>query len=349
MKRKRSSRYTFFTGALIFFVWIALTIQSAILIYEYILARTQNKVVIAFCMLGAILILSALCVVMDFVRRKYSVDRPVARILDMTERIMRGDFSARVEINSRYGRYTEFDEISDNLNAMAGELEKSEVLKNDFIANVSHEMKTPLAIMHDYACLLLTETDAEKRVKYAQTILRSSARLSELVMNVLKLCKLENGEILQDTERVNLTALLERAVLNFEERIEKKTLTVKCDLPDVEIVSSENLLELIFNNLVSNAVKFTGHGGRIEITMQRTLEGVTVCVADNGCGISKAVGARIFEKFYQGDTSHAREGNGLGLALVKKAIDVLGGEIAVESEEGKGSTFSVKLINGERA
>ena len=132
-------------------------------------------------------------------------------------------------------------------------------------------------------------------------------------------------------------------ILSFENLLEEKNIALECDLDEVEIVSSPTYLEIVWNNLLSNAVKFTPEGGTISVSLKKAGENVVVKVTDTGCGISPEVGARIFDKFYQGDTSHAQEGNGLGLALVKKVIDILGGEITVSSELGKGSTFTIIL------
>ena len=144
-------------------------------------------------------------------------------------------------------------------------------------------------------------------------------------------------------ERINLTEMLSQSVLNYEEIIEKKKLNVDCQLDDVVIYSSPSYLEIVWNNLISNAVKFTEPGGSIGVILKEHIDKVTVSIKDTGCGISKEMGARIFDKFYQGETSHSGEGNGLGLPLVKKVIDIIGGEISVKSELGKGSVFTITL------
>ena len=347
MKNRRSKRLEIVTEAIIFFALIALIIQIAVLIYDYIRVRTDNKGLIAVLMLVVILILATCCTVFDIVRRKIMVDKPVNAILSATERIAKGDFSVRLETAHPYGKYTEYDVIIENINTMASELRKSEILKTDFVSNVSHELKTPLTVIRNYATLLRDEEDTELRKKYAQTLMDASKRLSDLITNILKLNKLENQEIQPEYAKVNLTALLAETALSYEDLIEKKEFSLDCDLQDVEIVSSASLLEIIFNNLLSNAVKFTERGGTVSLSLTKEVDNAVIRFTDSGCGISPEVGARIFEKFYQGDTSHAQEGNGLGLALVKKVIDVLGGEISVESEIGKGSTFTV-ILKGSR-
>ena len=351
MKKRRSSGSGFsIAGALLFFALVAGVIQIAILTYDHIIERTQNTGLIAVLMLIVVLMLSTVCTVVDVVRRKIMVDRPVKKILSAAERIARGDFSVRLTPSHPYGKYDEYDLIMENLNVVAVELGKSEILKTDFISNVSHELKTPLAIIQNYATLLQKENlDDETRKKHAKTLQNASRRLSDLITNILKLNKLENQELKPDIQKFNLTEALAETVLQYEELIETKRLELACDFEEILITSSPSYLEIVWNNLLSNAVKFTEAGGKIGVTLRYENGKALVKISDTGCGISPETGAKIFEKFYQGDTSHAQEGNGLGLALVKKVIDVLGGEISVSSELGKGSTFTIVLKGAEYA
>ncbi len=343
--RNGTRRNIWLSGAIAFFILVAGIIQVAVLLYDYIQKRTQSKGLIALLMLGVICILSAICVVIDCIRRRLTVDKPVEKILRATERISKGDFSTRLEIIHPYGKYDQYDLIMENLNTMAAELSKSELLKTDFISNVSHELKTPLTVIKSYASLLQKgNLDKETQAKYAGAVLTATEKLNDLIGNVLRLNKLENQEIKPKLERFDLTEALSEAVLAFVDRIEEKEVALTCEFEEgVEAYSSKSYLEIVWNNLLSNAVKFTEKGGAITVSLQKQGEKVVVSVTDTGCGISAATGARIFEKFYQEDTSHSQEGNGLGLALVKKVVDVLGGEISVESELGKGSTFRVAL------
>ena len=345
MSKGAKRNNAWFSGAVIFFAVIALTIQIAVLVYDYIQERTQNNGLIAVLMLIVILMLSAICTVADIIRRKLMVERPVKKILSATEQIAKGDFSTRLEIVHPYGKYDQYDLIMDNLNVMAAELEKTESLKTDLISNVSHELKTPLTVIKSYATLLKRkDLDEETREKYLDAVLQATGRLNDLITNILRLNKLENQEIKADLERFDLGEAVGESVLRFEEVIEKKGLELVCNLQEsVYVYSSKSYLDIVWSNLLSNAVKFTDEGGRVEVNLKKEGKKAVVSVTDTGCGISAETGARIFEKFYQGDTSHASEGNGLGLALVKKVIDILGGEISVSSEEGKGSTFKVVL------
>ncbi len=341
--RPRSSSINW-VGMVSFFVLIAFIMQIAILCYDYIIKKTSNLSLIALLILIEIIILATFCTVFDWIRRKIMIDRPTKKILRATEKIAKGDFSTRLEIAHEYGKYNEYDLIMENLNKMASELEKNEVLKTDFISNVSHEIKTPLSVIQNYATLLQDDTlDSETRKNYAKTLIAASKRITDLITNILKLNKLENQEIQEKHEAFSLTEALSESVLEFEPLIEKKNLYLNCDFDDVTVFSSKSLLEIVWNNLISNAIKFTPEGGEINISLKRLDKNAEIKVTDTGCGMTSETGAKIFEKFYQGDTSHSTQGNGLGLALVKKVIDILGGEISVQSELNKGSTFTILL------
>ncbi len=305
-------------------------------------ANIRSAAVLTF---GNVLFLSLLCTVIDGVRRRFMVDRPVRRIVQGAEKLMQGDFSARIEpyhgIDDRSG----FDTIIDYFNRMAEELSGVETLRTDFIANVSHELKTPLAVMQNYGTMLQSPglTEAQ-RMEYAKAITEQSRRLADLITNILKLNRLENQQIYPAAKRYNLGEQLAECLLNFESTWEKKDIDIETDIEEeVFVESDDELLSLVWNNLFSNALKFTEDHGTVSVTLKTEGDYAAVRVTDTGCGISPETGKHIFEKFYQGDTSHATQGNGLGLALVKRVADIAGGDIAVESEVGKGSTFTVKI------
>ena len=228
---------------------------------------------------------------------------------------------------------------------MAEELSKIETLRTDFIANVSHELKTPLAIMQNYVSMLKNPSlSDEKRIEYTKNIEDTSRRLTNLIVNILKLNKLENQKIFPKKETFDLSGQVCECLLEFEDIWEEKGLYVEGDIEEKILVNGDaEMLTLVWNNLFSNAIKFTPSDGTIIVSVKKEDKFVVVSVADTGCGISKHVGEHIFEKFYQGDTSHSTQGNGLGLALVKRVVDIVGGEILVQSELGRGSTFTVRL------
>ncbi|MFR8010559.1 MAG: ATP-binding protein [Clostridia bacterium] len=292
-----------------------------------------------------VLFLSLLCTVIDEFRRKWMVDRPVKRIVSAAEKIMQGDLSARVQPPRGIDTMGDFNIVIDYFNRMAEELSGMETLRTDFIANVSHELKTPLAVMQNYAAMLAQPNlPEEKRKEYADAIAEASRRLANLITNILKLNKLENQQIFPAAQAYDLGEQLCECLLAFEGAWEEKRLEIETDIAEeVTVRSDPELLSLVWNNLFSNAIKFTQPEGKISLSLKTEGKFAVVRISDTGCGISEEVGRHIFEKFYQGDPSHASQGNGLGLALVKRVIDITGGDIGVESQVGVGSTFTVRL------
>ncbi len=298
---------------------------------------------------GNVVLISLLFTIIDVIRRKIMVDRPTKCITDAGKKLTGGDFSVRIEKLGDSYAYESFNSIIDCFNKMAEELGSVETLRTDFIANVSHELKTPLAVMQNYGTMLQSpELSEEKRIEYAKGITDNSRRLASLITNILKLNKLENQQIFPTNERFDLSEQLCESLLQFEETWEQKIIEIETEIEDsIYINSDTELLSLVWNNLLSNAFKFTENGGKVGVSLTADSEFATVKISDTGCGISPETGKHIFEKFYQGDTSHAMQGNGLGLALVKRVVDIMQGEIAVESEIGKGSTFTVRLRRGD--
>jgi len=221
------------------------------------------------------------------------------------------------------------------------DIEKETERQQTFFQNASHELKTPLAVIQNYGSLLQDPAlPKEQRVEYAKAVTDASRRLADLIANILKLNKLENQQIFPQAETYDLGEQLRECLLGFEDAWEAKELAVEADIPDgVAVRTDRELLTLVWNNLFSNAVKFTDAGGSIHVFLRHTGTQAEVCVTDTGCGMSPETGRHIFEKFYQGDSSHATQGNGLGLALVRRVVDIVGGEIAVKSTLGKGTTF----------
>lgn len=297
---------------------------------------------------GNVVFLSLLCTVFDGVRRKITVERPVHRILEATHRLTQGDFSARIRPFHGFDSMNEFDAIIEDFNIMAQELSGTETLRTDFIANVSHELKTPLAVIQNYATMLqASDLPETQRTEYAASITEATRRLSALITNILKLNRLENQQIYPQWSAYELSEQLCQCLLYFEDAWERKNLQIETELEEpVTIRGDEELLSLVWNNLFSNAVKFTEPGGTVKVSLSVEEGRAVVTVSDTGCGISPEAGRHIFEKFYQGDSSHAAQGNGLGLALVKRVVDIMGGEISVDSTVGRGSTFTVRLPMG---
>jgi signal transduction histidine kinase len=259
--------------------------------------------------------------------------------------VARGDFSVYVPPLHTADKLDYLDIMILDFNKMVEELGSIETLKTDFVSNVSHEMKTPIAIIKNYAELLrMGNVTQEQRLEYAQSIEAASVKLSHLISSILKLNKLENQKILPEMREYDLCRQLCDCILQFENVWEEKEIEMDISIDDsAYIYADQSLLELVWNNLISNAIKFTEPGGTIRIHQTSDGENICVSVSDTGCGMSAENIRHIFDKFYQGDTSHSKEGNGLGLAMVKRVLELLDGNIEITSEEGKGSTFVVIL------
>ena len=292
-----------------------------------------------------VVLISIVMATIDYLRRKFTVERPVGRITAATSKMMEGDFSVRIEPIVKFGTDESFNEIIECINKMAEELSSVETLRTDFIANVSHEMKTPLAVMQNYGKLLEDPDLPEaKRIEYAKAITHASRRLADMMTNILKLNRLETQQIYPSPTTFDLGEQLCECFLQYESVWERKGIEIETEIEEgVSVSADAELLSLVWNNLFSNAFKFTGEGGRVILSLSTDDRYAIVKINDTGCGMSAEIGAHIFEKFYQGDTSHATEGNGLGLALVKRVVDILEAEIGVESTVGVGTTFTVKI------
>lgn len=336
----------------LFFLLVAFLVTCSTMLFVSVLSATleleltdNNLNLAAKLTFGNVIFLSILFTVFDAIRRKLTTERITKRIADAAKKVVCGDFSVRIAPVNQFGADKNFNEIIDCFNTMTEELAGIETLRTDFIANVSHEMKTPLAIIQNYGTLLqIPDLDEETRKEYARGIEDSSRRLADMMTNILKLNRLEQQQIYPKTEQYDLGEQLCACLLNYETVWEKKNIEIETDIAeDVKVSTDGELLSLVWNNLFSNAFKFTPEGGKVSVVLEGTEHHAIVKVKDTGCGMSQEVGEHIFEKFYQGDTSHATQGNGLGLALVKRVVDILQGEISVESSLGKGSTFTVKF------
>ncbi len=348
MKSKKKIKRSLFgvRQYLIFFALVAFVVTCSMLLFlntvNVDLTSINYGAIFTF---GNVLFLSLVLCVGDVIRRKITVEKPVKKILDATEKITDGDFSVRIDEKKSFSTRNEFDAIIENLNKMAEELGSIETLRTDFISNVSHELKTPLAQMQNYATLLKApDLSEKKRQEYATAIMNSTKRLSDLITNILKLNKLENQQIFPEFKKFDLSEQLCECLLNFENVWEQKNIEIETDIAEeISVYSDPELLSLVWNNLLSNAFKFTEDGGKVSVSLTADTEYVTVSVNDTGCGMTKTTGEHIFDKFYQGETSHSIQGNGLGLALVKRVVDIVKAEISVQSELGVGSAFVVKM------
>ncbi|MBQ7363643.1 MAG: HAMP domain-containing histidine kinase [Clostridia bacterium] len=336
----------------VFFVIVAFVITCCLMLFVSTLQTTLGVEFTsdeisraAKVTLTNVVIISLIFAAIDALRRKYTVARPVEKITEAAAKMIEGDFSVRIKPVTRFASDNTFNDVIDCINKMAEELSGVETLRSDFIASVSHEMKTPLAVIRNYATLLgSSDLSDDLRIEYARVITDASRRLADMITNILKLNRLENQQIYPKSEVYDLGEQLCECLLQYEDLWEKRGILIDTDIEENVAVSADSeLLSLVWNNLISNAFKFTESGGTVTLSLHTEGEYAVVMVKDTGCGMSPEVGAHIFEKFYQGDTSHATEGNGLGLALVRRVVDIMQGEIGVESVLGVGTSFTVKI------
>ena len=343
--RVRNGLYRFVI-TMVFIGMFLVVAGIAIVIFWVTLRQTENNYTLATIL--ASLVVIALGIIIEALYeayRRWSIERPANHILYALERISRGDFSYRMELVHEWGAYDEFDQIKAYVNQMAEELSKHESQRSDAIADISHEIRTPIAVIAANVQLLEDPNIAqEARQQSMRVIVDACEGLANMIANILKLNRLENQKILPKHEFFDLSESLSQLILQLSDRIDAKGIELVCDIPEQTLIKSDReLLNIIWNNLLSNAIKFTDSGGKITISLKREGDEIAVAVSDTGCGIAPEAGQKIFEKFYQGDTSHKAEGNGLGLSLVKRVLEIVGGSIAIHSRVGEGTTFTVTL------
>ena len=296
---------------------------------------------LSFSMLVSLFVVAAVAAALMsyFIGRR--ILAPMVKLSKASKEVARGNFNITVSDSSKL---EEVQTTFRNFNAMVRELNSISTLSNDFVANVSHEFKTPLTAIEGYAMLLQEPTlTAEERGEYLDKILFNTHRLSDLVGNILMLSKIESKSLAEQYKDFRLDEQLRQAVVSLESAWAEKDIVFNVNLDEVTLNGCEALLMHVWTNLISNAVKFSERGQSIEIRLLDQKECVVVSITDHGCGMTQEVQERIFEKFYQGDASHKSLGNGLGLSLVKRIVELSDGLIEVASKPDKGSTFRVIL------
>ncbi len=341
-RRQLMNRIFIFIPALFFFVFIT-TVQFFIL-GNYLDYKNITKVHITMIILFWLLC-SFVFTYVTYRQINHWYDKPMQSFAKATNQVANGDFSVYVEPLHSSDKMDYLDYMFLDFNKMVEELGSIETLKTDFISNVSHEIKTPIAVIQNYAEYLQKGNISEnQRIEYAKTIEDTSKRLANLITNILKLSKLENQRIKPEVLKYDICKQLSECAIQFEEVWETKNIEFEADFEDRAIIcADESLMELVWNNLLSNALKFTESSGKVTLKQTSTDDSVIVSVSDTGCGMSEDIMKHIFDKFYQGDSSHSREGNGLGLALTLRVLQLHDGRIHVKSMPKQGTTFTVTI------
>jgi signal transduction histidine kinase len=267
--------------------------------------------------------------------------KPITQLSQAVSEVAKGNFDIRLNEKERI---KEIRELSQNFNAMAFELSRVDTLRSDFVDNVSHEFKTPISAINGYATLLQDKNISEKeRDEYIRLIIDGTKNLSRLSTNVLSLSKIENQEVIIDKKDFRLDEQIREIVLLLENNWDNKNINLNINLKKIIYNGNKELLALVWFNLIENAIKFTPNGGKIEIRLYKSNRSYIVEIKDSGIGIEESEIHRIYDKFYQGDKARREVGNGIGLALVSRIVNLCNGIIETQSRVGSGSTFTVYL------
>lgn len=274
-----------------------------------------------------------------------NINLPLRKVASVARLVANGNFQCNVEHIRKDGMKDHVEVLIDDFNLMIKELRTIEMMKTDFLANVSHEIKTPLAIIQNYA-VLLKSTNLTESQKYEYiTVIESSAyKLSTLISDILRLNKLENQEIISK-KAYYLNEQVEQCILNLDEYFEQKNISTQIDLEEIKVENDKGLIEIAINNLLTNAIKYTDINGCVKVNLKRISQNTCVLkIADSGCGIPEDKLKKVFDRFYQVDYSHHTEGNGLGLSIVKRIIDLTDSELKIQSELGEGTTVHLYMM-----
>lgn len=297
--------------------------------------------------MSKIALLSLLLAVVIFVAFERTIIKPMRNMTWHMGELAKGDFSIRMPPNERFA-INEVKQFTKSFNKAAEELSGIETMRANFISDFSHEFRTPIASISGFAQLLRDQNlSKEERKEYLDVIIDESKRLSNLSEDILSLSRIESSSILTNIGTVDVAEGLRRSITIVEPNVNEKSIAINVDIDEAELVGNADYLSQLWTNILQNAVKFTPKNGRIDVSLKTTQDAknrtVTCTISDNGCGMDETTRAHLFERFYQGDTSHAQEGNGIGLALCKRIVDLHGGTIRVKTALDKGSTFTVTL------
>lgn len=322
---------------------VAIIFQSSLIVIvdeifkvKEILNVSQNRWIVLGIIFTGVLLGGTTTVL---VSRKYFA--PITKLSAEMKKVAQGNFDIQLETKSKIKA---IKEIYSDFNLMVRELNATETLQTDFVSNVSHEIKTPITAIEGYATLLQNgNASNEEQQEYIDKILFNTKKLSELVGNVLLLSKVDNKAIQAKKEQFRLDEQIRQSLVLLEPKWNQKELEFSIDMDEIDYVGDKGLMIHIWNNLIDNAIKFSPPKDLIEISLKKDGEKVIFVIKDNGPGIEESEATHIFNKFYQCDSSHKIEGNGLGLSLVKNILSLMNGEVKVENAQSGGARFTVTL------
>ena len=338
-----------FTLILEAFIMIVLTAASFLggEPFELSAVGGETFLVLPRSSMSMIALLSLLLAIMISVAIERTIVKPMRSMTWHMGELAKGDFSIRMPPNDRI-EINEAKQFTKSFNKAAEELSGIEIMRANFISDFSHEFRTPIASISGFAQLLRDQNlSPEERDEYLDIIIDESRRLSNLSEDILNLSRMESSNILTNVGTIDIAEGLRRSIAIVEPNANEKDIAVTVDIDETQVIGNADYLSQLWTNILQNAVKFTPKGGSINISLKNSqvqkTKSVTCAISDDGCGMDESTRTHLFERFYQGDTSHAQEGNGLGLALCKRIVDLHGGTIRVTSAPGKGSTFVVTL------
>jgi len=345
-ERREKLKLTFMSAAVIFCVLLVSIGLAALIAYIlskigvlYAVVDMADTTVILLLMTVISLIIGSIATIIG----GRVLISPVNRMVKQINRLASGDFKARLAFRKPLKAHSTFAEVTDCFNKMAEQLENTEMLRSDFVNNFSHEFKTPIVSIAGFAKLLRKgNLSAAQQAEYLEIIEEESLRLAAMATNVLNLTKVENQTILTDVYRYNLSEQLRSCVLLLEEKWSRKGIVPELEFDEYEICANEELLKQVWINLLDNAIKFSPAAGELVIRVEKAEDNLCVQVVNFGSDIPKDRQEKIFNKFYQSDESHASKGNGVGLAIVKRIVELHKGTVGVTSENGV-TTFTVEL------
>lgn len=343
--RIKAKHVTWIEYAITYAVLSVLSAGQAMIFVEYMGGTQRVPIDFILGMMGYWAIVTFIfCVIINrHIWKHFFV--PMRRLGDAARNVAEGDFTVYLEPIHTEDKQDFVDVMYRDFNTMVEKLGTMEILQSDFITNASHEMRAPVAVVQSSAQLLQSEgLSDEDRMLYTENILSASRRLSALMTDILMLGRLDSGAALSGLDTYDLIRQLTDCILYFEDVLDEKNLGLSIEIEDsVMITADRGMLEIVWKNLLANAIKYTSPGGTVSLRQERDGDTIVVAVDDTGVGMSEDTMAHMFDRFYQGDLSHSECGNGLGLSLVIKALAYAGGSIAVESILGKGSRFTVRV------